>query len=106
MNGKLEKVIMINYNFKWDVKKAKLNIAKHDISFEEAATIFQDPMTITIYDDVHSTNEERWVTIGITKNGRLQLACHTFHRESDNFVTIRIFSSRKATKTEIKQYEG
>ena len=106
MNGKLEKLLMINYNFKWDFQKAKLNITKHNISFEEAATIFQDPMAVTIYDDGHSTDEERWITIGITNSGNLQLVCHTFYKELDNSVTIRIISSRKATKNEIKQYEG
>jgi uncharacterized DUF497 family protein len=97
---------MINYNFEWDCQKAEANITKHGISFEESATVFQDPMAVSIYDDDHSTNEERWITLGISITGKLLLLCHTFQKESDNAVTIRIFSSRKATKHEIKQYEG
>ncbi|MBU0463779.1 MAG: BrnT family toxin [Proteobacteria bacterium] len=77
---------------------------KHGISFEESATVFKDPMALSVYDDEHSINEERWFTLGLSKAGKLLLVCHTFQRQSDTIVAIRIFSSRKATKKESKQY--
>ncbi len=55
----------MNYNFEWDPNKAKLNKEKHTVNFEEAATVFHDPMALTIYDPDHSETEDRWLTIGI-----------------------------------------
>ena len=98
--------IMTNYNFEWDPEKATSNHDKHGISFEEAATVFRDPIALSIYDDEHSENEERWITIGISNTGRLIVVCHTFQKHDKNTVSIRIFSSRKATKRETKQYKG
>jgi uncharacterized DUF497 family protein len=95
---------MVNYNFEWDIDKAKLNISKHGVSFREAASVFKDSMALSMYDDAHSEQEERWITLGISENGRLLTVCHTFKQLSDNNVIIRIYSSRKATKKEIKQY--
>ncbi|MCD6585459.1 MAG: BrnT family toxin [Desulfobacteraceae bacterium] len=95
---------MINYNFEWDPQKAKFNYDKHGIGFEEAATVFQSPHTISVYDDEHSENEERWITIGISNTGRLIVVCHTFLNYDNDNVSIRIFSSRKATKLETNQY--
>ncbi|SPD71805.1 conserved hypothetical protein [uncultured Desulfobacterium sp.] len=94
----------ITYDFEWDPKKAQTNKMKHDVNFEEAATLFLDPMAMTIYDPEHSREEERWVTLGISKNSRLLLVCHTFHEKDLDAVTIRIFSSRKATKREVQEY--
>jgi uncharacterized DUF497 family protein len=96
---------MVNYNFEWDPNKAKSNRDKHGLSFEETATVFRDPMAFSIFDDEHSTNDERWVTIGISNSGRLLVVCHTFQRYNDNNVAIRIFSGRKATKKETEQYK-
>lgn len=95
---------MINYNFEWDIDKAKLNISKHGVSFREAASVFKDTMALSMYDNSHSDQEERWITLGISENGRLLVVCHTFKQFSDENVNIRIYSSRKATKKEIKQY--
>ena len=94
----------MNYNFEWSYQKAKLNVKNHGVHFEESATVFKDPMALSIYDDEHSINEERWFTLGISKAGKLLLVCHTFQKQSDANVSIRIFSSRKATKKEAKQY--
>lgn len=94
----------VNYNFEWDPNKARSNMAKHGVGFEEAATVFMDPMALTIYDPDHSENEERWITMGISKNSRLLIVCHSFHEESREVVNVRIFSSRKATKREIREY--
>ena len=56
---------MVNYNFEWDLNKARSNQSKHGVSFEEAATVFRDPKALSIFDDEHSIYEDRWVTIGI-----------------------------------------
>lgn len=93
----------MNYNFEWDPNKAKINKEKHGISFEDATTVFLDPLASTIYDPDHSESEKRWITLGTSQNGKLLVTCHTFKNENGT-ATIRIFSSRKATKTEKKQY--
>jgi uncharacterized protein len=84
----------------WDPKKAKSNIKKHGVSFEEAATALSDPMAVTGADPDHSITEERYVTFGVSKKGRLVVVSHT---EKDE--TIRIISVRKASKGEQELYE-
>ena len=54
------------YSFEWDTDKAKTNLMKHDVSFEDAASIFRDPKALTLFDDSHSEDEERWITIGLS----------------------------------------
>jgi len=68
----------MNYNFEWDPRKARSNYGKHGIRFEEAATVFRDPRALTIFDTDHSEHEDRWITMGISKKGRLLIVCHTF----------------------------
>jgi uncharacterized DUF497 family protein len=86
--------------FEWDFKKAKTNIEKHGVSFEEASTAFRDPLSLTIDDPLHSRDEERLVLIGMSYNNHLLVIVHT--ERGDN---IRIISARKATKKERKYYE-
>jgi uncharacterized DUF497 family protein len=87
-------------DFEWDPKKAQKNLQKHEVSFEEASSVFDDPMFITLLDNEHSGADERYITIGISNKTRLLLVAHT---ERDN--RIRIISARKATKHEEKFYE-
>lgn len=87
------------YQFEWNPAKAKTNLAKHEVSFEEARTVFDDPMFITVLDDEHSQDEQRYITIGLSANNRLLMVAHT---ERDDH--IRIISARKATKNEEKFY--
>ena len=94
------------YNFEWDFKKAKTNLTKHKISFELAATIFHDPKALSIYDEEHSEDEERWISLGISINGNLLVVAHTYKQIDDDTVLIRIISARRATKNENKQYQG
>ena len=96
----------MNFNFEWDPNKADSNFTKHGIYFEEAATVFRDQMALSIYDEEHSKNEDRWIMIGISNTGKILIVCHTFQENDDKNVAIKIFSSRKATKNEIKQYKG
>jgi len=91
---------MENPEFEWDDEKAGSNLNKHDISFEEGATIFNDPMIVTIPDPDHSKNEDRYVSIGISVQGRVLVVVHTERAER-----IRLISCRKATSAERKSYE-
>jgi len=87
-------------DFEWDPEKAQKNIQKHEVSFEEASSVFDDLIFITVLDDEHSDDEERYITIGLSNKSRLLLVAHT---EREN--RIRIISARKATKHEEKFYE-
>ena len=87
--------------FEWDKKKADQNIRKHGISLEEAATVFGDPFSITIYDPLHSQDENRFIILGTSNKNRVLVVIHT-----DRQDRIRIISARKATKKERKQYES
>ena len=93
------------YDFEWDIEKARANRVKHGIGFEEAATIFSDPRMLAIYDDAHSESEDRWITMGASAASRVLVVCHTYRQGSDGPFAIRIFSARKATRRERKQYE-
>jgi uncharacterized protein len=84
----------------WDPIKAKLNLKKHGVPFEEEATAMGDPMAVTGPDPDHSRYEERYVTFGISESGRLIVVSHTEEGE-----TIRIISARKASKGERELYE-
>jgi len=95
----------LEYFFEWDTKKARENIQTHNVSFQRAATIFRDSCMISIFDDEHSVTEERWISIGIDEKGVLQIVSHTFQMIDKFRCSIRIISSRKASKNEIKQYK-
>ncbi len=86
--------------FEWDANKAKKNIKIHGVSFDEASTSFSDGLSLTIYDPLHSNEEDRFVLIGNSYKNRLLVVVHT---ERGN--KIRIISARKAIKNERKQYE-
>jgi len=90
----------MSLRFEWDSKKAQSNRRRHGITFEEASTIFGDPLSITIHDPAHSIGEDRFITIGTSVNDKLIVVVHT-----DRNDIIRIISARKATKNERRQYE-
>ena len=96
----------MNYNFEWNPDKAKKNLSKHKVSFELAATIILDPNALSIHDSDHTDMEDRWITIGISRNGNILTFVHTFNEIDDSNISIRIISARKSTKIEIKQYQG
>lgn len=95
----------MRYNFEWDPTKAKHNLHLHQVSFERATTIFRDRLMVSVFDEGHSVDEERWTTIGRDKSGILLVVSHTFREDSAVLWTIRIISARKATKKERRQYE-
>ena len=84
----------------WDPRKARSNLRKHRVSFEEAATALSDPMAATGADPDHSITEERYVTFGVSERGRLLVVAHTDEEE-----TIRIISARIASEGERELYE-
>jgi uncharacterized DUF497 family protein len=86
--------------FEWDPEKARSNLRKHKVSFEEAATALKDPMAATGCDPDHFVGEERFVTFGVSERGRLLVVAHT--EEND---ILRIISARLASKGERKIYE-
>ncbi|MDB9309603.1 BrnT family toxin [Aphanizomenon sp. CS-733/32] len=86
--------------FEWNPHKATLNFEKHSVSFQEAATVFNDPLSVTFPDPDHSIGESRYVIIGISRFGQILVVAHT--ERGDN---IRIISARKATRQERKFYE-
>ena len=97
----------MQYNFEWDPVKAQLNADKHDVTFEEAAGVFKDPMALTLFDEDNSSNgEDRWITLGQINGLHYLVVAHTYRNQNKEPVTIRLISARAATKHEIKQYEG
>ena len=86
--------------FEWDSRKALSNKKKHRITFEEASTVFGDPLSTTISDPAHSRTEDRFITIGTSVNNELIVVVHTDYDD-----VIRIVSARKATRNERRQYE-
>ena len=95
---------MVHYDFEWDPEKSQLNRRKHRVSFEQGATVFRDPRAASLYDDEHSKKEDRWVTLGLSAGGGLLVVHHTFEEIDANRIRIRIFSCRKATPDQIRQY--
>lgn len=85
--------------FEWSADKAQKNFHKHDVSFEEGCTVFEDPLFITVVDDEHSAHEVRNITIGFSNRGRLLLVAHT-----ERASHMRIISVRKATGREEQFY--
>ncbi|MBP5552895.1 MAG: BrnT family toxin [Spirochaetales bacterium] len=88
--------------FDWDPDKASMNLNKHDVSFEEAQTVFMDERAILFDDPDHSLEEERFLILGISQKLRLLIVSHCIRESGD---VIRLISARKATTREAKQYE-
>jgi hypothetical protein len=87
--------------FEWDPGKAASNLAKHGVSFEEACTVFGDPLATTVRDPDHSEDEERLLTTGVSNKRRVVIVWHT---EQDEVV--RIIGAREATSRERRTYES
>ena len=75
------------------------------MTFERAASIFNDPKALSIFDGKHSEQEERWITLGLDQNGVPIVVSHTWHEQGHFKVRVRIISDRKATRNEIQQYK-
>ena len=94
-------VIIRDVCFEWDISKDISNRAKHDVAFEEAASVLFDNLCLEIADPDHSQDEERFIALGISGNGRLLVVCYSMRQ---NDTVARIISARKATANETKQY--
>ena len=90
----------MSLEFEWDEDKAKTNLNKHGVTFEEASSVFGDPLAVTFPDPDHSEDEDRELTIGYSDNDRLLIVSHT--RRGDN---IRLINARRAAKSERDVYE-
>ncbi|MBD2242262.1 BrnT family toxin [Nostoc sp. FACHB-888] len=86
--------------FEWNPDKAALNLEKHGISFPEAATVFNDPLSVTFLDPDLSIGESRYIIIGVSRFGQLLVVAHTDREEK-----VRIISAQKATRKEKRFYE-
>jgi uncharacterized protein len=86
--------------FEWNPDKAVINLRKHGISFQEAATVFDDSLSVTFPDPDHSIGEDRYVIIGVSGAGQLLVVSHT-----DRGNRTRIISARRATRQERRFYE-
>jgi len=86
--------------FEWDRRKAVLNIKKHGVSFEDAATAFGDPLSVTIHDPKHSDDEDRFLLLGETQDKKLVVVAHTDRKD-----TIRLINARPASRQEREDYE-
>ncbi|MBD2314367.1 BrnT family toxin [Desertifilum sp. FACHB-1129] len=86
--------------FEWNLEKAELNLKKHGVSFQEASTVFNDPLSVTFPDPDHSMGERRYIIIGVSAYGQVLVVAHT-----DREDRVRIISARKATRQERWFYE-
>lgn len=89
--------------FEWDPPKAGANLRKHRVSFEEAKSVFYDEFAVQFFDDDHSSDEDRFLLLGLSSGTRLLIVCHC---ERDDGDVIRIISARKATQRESAFYQG
>jgi uncharacterized protein len=86
--------------FEWDKNKAAGNLSKHGVGFEEAQTVFDDPLLIEFYDPDHSEDEARYLIVGVSARRRLLIVSYTERGDS-----IRLISAREVTRSERKAYE-
>jgi uncharacterized protein len=89
--------------FEWDPPKAAANLRKHQVSFEEAKSVFYDEFAVQFFDDEHSSEEDRFLMLGMSSGAKLLIVCHC---EREQGEVIRIISARKATKRESAFYQG
>jgi len=94
---------MKEIRFDWDEKKNRENKKKHDVSFEEAQTVFFDERAIRYYDPDHSQDEDRFIMLGMSLRLRVLVVCHCYRADD---MVIRIISARKADKKERAAYGG
>jgi uncharacterized DUF497 family protein len=92
---------MINLEFEWDKRKAKANLKKHGISFEEARTIFFDEYAVQFFDPDQSEEEDRFILLGSSHILNTLVVCHCFRQED---TVVRIISARRADKEEEEAY--
>jgi uncharacterized DUF497 family protein len=90
----------VAYEFEWDPKKARANLRKHRVSFEEAITVFGDPLSLSMLDPDHSADEQRYLVLGMSMRGRLLMVAY-----AERPPRTRIISARRASRSEHRNYE-
>jgi hypothetical protein len=95
-------------DFEWDPSKARANLRKHQVAFQEAATALRDPLAITIFDPDHSEEEDRYITIGTSNGGRALMVAHTDRQDRTRIINARTLTraEREAYEDEIKRRNG
>lgn len=93
-------------NVEWDNNKAESNFKKHNVSFEDAALVFEDPFHLSIPDMNHSADEDRWITLGLIIDSFATVVVAHTYRDENGVESIRIISARKATSKEKRSYEN
>ena len=112
--GEPDEALTNDIEFDWDDVKALSNLRDHRVDFLEAMTVFADPLTLTDFDDEHSDDEDRFVSAGQSKRGRLLLVVHTFAEIATHpnapgeapYTFVRIISAREPTPHERRRYES
>ena len=89
--------------FEWDTRKARRNLKIHGVSFDEASTAFQDPLSKTIADPLHSEDEERFVLLGHSNRNRLLVVVHTERGDRIRLISARLASNRERVKYEARK---
>jgi uncharacterized DUF497 family protein len=93
------------FQFEWDEVKAAANLRKHDVPFDLASTVFNDPFMLTIADLTHSDFEERWFSVGRARTGIMLSVSYLWVEADPSLIKIRIISARRSTRPEIRHYE-
>ncbi|MDP1680602.1 MAG: BrnT family toxin [Burkholderiales bacterium] len=96
----------IVFDFEWNSAKALFNVGKHGVTLDQGATVFLDPLALTVYDATHSQDEERWLTVGLDEGGKLLVVAHTYKMTRPDNARVRLISARLATKRERQFYEN
>lgn len=94
----------MEFIFEWDANKARVNLQKHKVGFDETQNVFDDPFLITFPDELHSEIEDRFVSIGMSTREQVLLVVHIERKETNENIVIRIICCRKATRSERKIY--
>lgn len=92
----------MSLSFEWDPAKARENVRKHGVSFDEARTVFSDDQAILLHDPDHSADEDRFVLLGLSAQLRVLVVVHAYRQDD----VVRLISARKATPTERAQYSA
>jgi uncharacterized protein len=95
----------MNLDFEWDAVKAATNQSKHGVTFEQASSVWQDGLALTVFDAEHSEFEERWFTLGVNSAGVMMVVSHTFTATGPLHARVRLISARPATRNERKYYQ-
>jgi uncharacterized protein len=94
----------VRIDFDWDPHKGASNAGKHGVTFEEAMTVFRDPLALSLLDEEANAGEERWITLGLASTGNLLLVVHTWAEIDPERIAVRIISARRPTRNEARQY--